>query len=1377
MGCVRVGLDIGSTTVKAVVLDEAGKMLFSRYVRHQYRVRETVLSVLRDLARAFSMDQAVWGLTGMGAMELASEWGLPFIQELYAEARALVRFAGGVDAAIELGGEDAKVTYFRAGEEPDQRMNRSCAGGTGAFLDHLAAFLGTDAKGLSSLAVKGQRIYPVAARCGVFARTDVQGLLNEGAEKPDIALSVFQAIVNQVVSGLARGRPIRRRVAFLGGPLTFMPELRRRFIETLHVDNGNAVLPVHSELYAALGAAISAGGPVVPVEETWRRISGSPVRETEAPLIKEPLFASKEAYESFCARHRKAQVAQRAFRKEDRAVWLGVDAGSTTLKAVLIGGDGAVLKDWYWRHEGDVLAAGKVLLKKVYAALLPGVHIAGSGVTGYGEEILRAAFRMDLGEVETMAHLRAARFFSPNLTALLDIGGQDMKYIRLENGVVSSISLNSACASGCGSFLETFGETLGMDIRTFADRAVHAPYLLDLGYRCTVLMNARVRQVQQQPINMGALAAGLSMAVVKNALYRVIRMTNPEEMGGRIVVEGGTFYNDAVLRSLEMILGKEVVRPDLSGLMGAYGMALLARETYSEDHVSGMALAEEAELLSGRCEQKRCGGCGNRCMVTIRSFSNGASFLTGNRCERGERLAQGRETDGNQKTVPDLYSWMRDQVFVPAAPEGTERGTIGIPAVLSMWQDFPYWTACFASLGYRTVLSSFDERGMGETAETIPEGIFCHACQLAHVHIWDLLRKTPDCIWLPMMPRGREEPEIDERRHAGYGGQLKEAMKEAVHAAGIPFLTPALPSLVSPDMVEALGKVFPDISKAQLEKAAEAGRQGQVSYWRRLREETARVLEEIRRNHTQAVVLCGRDYHTDPQIHKGIPHLFTELGVPVLSGLGVMLLAIPDEALLSAGDRTLRDEIMAAAALAEREENIHLVQLHSVSCGYDGLTIQEAERRLGRIGKMYTVLSLDQGCSAGALRIRIRSLLAQIRELEMHPEARKRLYAASEGSAEAVRWLYLPPIHPLYDTLLAAAFGSSGYTVRQFPAGRQEEAAFLPEETGETAARMLGAWLSAGRDGVLDTDGGALLVLSSRSDADRLRSVIEQIKRGGGTVYFDGGRRGGTLPVTLDLLHRFFAALFLGDFLLRCTLVRKRGETGEIKALLPACEAAVRKGTFAAYEETLALIGDTFRNLGAGQSGDLAIGIEGNPFHALADMEAVRLMVEKENGRILIMGLGEWYAKELNEVYWTGTFAGRREEAEICLAARNMAGVYLDAFGKAVAHAGGLDLVDGDKEKRAALAQRMNHAEESLPEEMRDLLRRGAAGILRLTGIYGLQKSRDAGNIVLSSRYPGFPQMDIECFDGAGMAQIENRIRLFMEDTRRYKERRRQRPL
>lgn len=1363
MEYLRIGLDAGSTTVKIAVLDGKGQLVFSKYVRHGYHVPETVRSVLEEAAETFPGAMASIAMTGAGVLEETYRWGVPFVQELSAEALALERLAGGVDVSIELGGEDAKVTYFHAGKAPDQRMNRSCAGGTGAFLDHLAAFLGTDAAGLDRLAAKGSRIYPIASRCGVYAKTDVQGLLNEGARKEDIALSVFQAIVNQVLSGLARGCPIRGRVAFLGGPFTYMPALLARFRSTLHLEEQQVVSRRDGALFAAIGAALSVEDEPRPLADMVRKMLSFP-GNVERDLILPPLFKSEAEYQDFQRRHARAKVRRGELSSHTGALWLGIDAGSTTMKAVLIDASGAVLASWYGRHGGDVLAAGKRFISQMYQALPRRVYLAGAGITGYGEGLLKTAFHIDVGEVETIAHLRAARFFCPDLTALLDIGGQDMKYIRVEDGVISRIALNSSCASGCGLFLETFGETLHLDIHAFADKAIHAPYLLDLGYHCTVLMNSKVRQVQRHSVDTGALAAGLCMAVVKNALYRVVQLSAPSDMGGRIVAEGGTFWNDAVLRALEQLTGCEVIRPDMAGFMGAYGMALIALERRKASEKSHLISPEEVQTLTAAVRHQRCGGCGNRCLVTAYQFSAGSLFVTGNRCDRGGLLMRGRRETKKGNVPANGYAWMRDHLLRVPPVEGTRQGCVGIPMTLSMWEDFPYWAAFFSALGYRVIPSHFDARGMGDTAATIPEGIFCEACRLSHVHLWQLIQEKPDWIWMPVLPRGGEEPEIDEWRHASYGDALDEAMKAQLADAGIPFLHPHLPLLGTAEMEEKLADLFPDIPGADIQRAVQKAGAAQISYYETLRDETERVLREVRQSGRTAVILCGRNYQTDPQVNKGIPHLLTELGVPVLAAEGALLLGKSGRDLLAAGNTTLRERVLAAIHLAETVPSLQYIQLHSVSCGYDSLTLQESEKRLARVGKIHTVVSLDQGMNIGAIRIRLRSLLAEIMELAAHPEAVEKLRQSAIPADEEIRRIWLPPLDPLYDPLLAAAFSTNGIEAETLPKGALELAApYVTEETGAAATAAIAACLQKWKQGDMSGKGQAVILLSSARDAAAAQQSLKQVP----VRYFDAGRRGGTLPITLDGLHRFFCALFLGDVLLRVKLAAGQ-EMGKdfCRRWMPICLEAVKDGSFQGYTCALTEMEKAAAALPIRRR-EFCIGIEGNPFVYLPALEKMGSFLAGEGGEILASGLGEWYANELREVYQGSHFNGSRKEAEVCLAARNTADVYLRAFSKTMATAPALSGAEEETLKRKPGKPLGDEKGTHLSWQQRILLLRGADGILQvkeLSGFEGDQKIGGKGGTL------SIPYLVLEQFSGDNWIHGKNRIRMLVDAIRETRE-------
>lgn len=677
---IHVGIDVGSTTVKVAALSPWLKLVFGRYERHMSNIRNATLSLLKELQERFSGCRITASISGSGGMGLARLIGLPFCQEILAETKAIETFHPETDVIIELGGEDEKITYLRNGV--DQRMNGACAGGTGAFIDRMASLLSVDARGLGELASKASHIYPIASRCGVFAKTDIQALLNEGASHEDIALSVFQSVVNQTISGLTCGRPVHGRVAFLGGPLSFQPALRERFQKTLGLSDEEMIVPKHGELYVAMGAALSARHEKPFDLDSWiSRLeeTGDGVLSPSRTLS--PLFENEEEYEEFQERHHRFHAPRADISSARGSAWLGIDAGSTTIKAILLDEEGRILYDYYGSNKGTPLAGARRILTDLYKKLPEGLTIAGAGVTGYGEDLIRKALNADAGEVETMAHYRAARHFLPDVTTILDIGGQDMKCCRIKNGAVDDILLNEACSSGCGSFLDTFAQSLGMDIEKFSSIALMAPHPVDLGSRCTVFMNSRVREAQKNGVSVADISAGLSYSVIKNALYKVIRLKKASDLGDKIVVQGGTFYNDAVLRALEKLLSCQVIRPDVAGLMGAYGMALITKEACPKGHTSSLVTPEELASLSYTSEMKKCPGCGNHCMITITKFNDGRSFVSGNRCERGASLMLTGKSAPHSK-LPNMYRWKYEKIWHRSSlsPKQGKRGTVGIPA-------------------------------------------------------------------------------------------------------------------------------------------------------------------------------------------------------------------------------------------------------------------------------------------------------------------------------------------------------------------------------------------------------------------------------------------------------------------------------------------------------------------------------------------------------------------------------------------------------------------------------------------------------------------------------------------------------------------------
>lgn len=1342
---VSVGIDIGSTTIKVVAWNEEEGMVYSDYVRHHYEVQKQLILALQRLEAHFPAAEVYLSMTGMGAISLAEVFSLPFVQEVAAEGVALRALHGAVDVAIEIGGEDAKITYFTAHGEPDQRMNRMCAGGTGAFLDHLAAFLGTDMQGLNALAEKGKVVYPIASRCGVYAKTDMQALLNQGAGKADLALSAFHAVARQVVSDLAKGRTIEGKVAFLGGPLTFLSLLKDCFMEVLDREKTEVVPVERGELYGALGAALwGRGKACISISTLVSRLQRKNQAEGKAPL-QEPLFQDEKEYKAFVSYYEKFHVPCRVGDDWPREVWLGIDAGSTTIKLVLVDAAGRIVYQQYRKNEADLLETAREMVLAMYEAMPEGVRIIGSGITGYGEAFLKQAFQLDFGEVETVAHIRAARFFGPEVTDVLDIGGQDMKYICLQDGVIRDIVLNGSCASGCGVFLETFAGTLGLTMEEFVQKALSARHWLDLGYHCTVLLHSQVHQWQNEKVEIGDLIAGLCMSVVKNALYRVIHLRDVSDLGNHIVVEGGTFCNDAVLRAFEKLLGHPVIRPDASGLMGAYGMALLAKERFASSHTSSLLSAEEIAALLVEEQQKRCPGCGNHCLLQQKLFSNGALFVTGNKCSRGEEmLLNGRKTG---TYAPNLYEWEKEHLFRMQGVKRPLRGVVGIPRVLEMWSDFPYWQAFWASLGYRTVVSSYREEMMGRSASTVPHGIYCYPCKLAHGHVLDLLeRKDISFLWMPVSHRGMEEPELDVLTHATYGDTIGQHMKRWSEKSGISILHPCVQPGKEEEIRSFIAENFPEISTEQITQAMEQAKEAMGRYEKGLTEETERVLEEIHREKKNALVLLGRNYHMDPEINKGLPMQIAKLGIPVLTAEGLYSLCPHKKE-----EPTFRDQALYAVEMAKKDPYLHLVQLQSTSCGYDGITMQEIRQGLASVGKIYTMLNLDQGISTGMLQIRIRSLMAEIKERQNHPEWVEPL--PIEVHKEIPKQFYLAPLGKWYDRLLPAAWKPLGYevTIAEAEWIQNDE---LPQEVEQDDGGM--------GQGAANTDRKPVVFLSSLTDARKAENFWDRHHSGWTALFMGLGRKQSDESPSTALFHQTWMALFLGDLLLRGYLairgVRNKEETERLLSQAETiCVQALHRSSFAAYEEAVKQCMQLFSK--AEKKETPILGLLGNPQTNMALAEDIYDRNKKPIS-IKMQGWGEFLLHELTELYFLEGFQGNPEAAQVCMASRKCAHTCLEMMLAQVNTSSVLDPLETPEEKKERLNRWRQAPERHLREPMADLIRRKVRKLI-LLGSRGKQEAAEVD--ILHHLYPSVEVLSLGDTRGLSLQGI-NRLELFLEN-------------
>ena len=1031
----RLGIDIGSTTVKIAILDEKNEVLFSDYQRHFANIQETLARLLIAAKEKLGELDLIPMITGSGGLTLATHLHVSFVQEVVAVATALKAIAPKTDVAIELGGEDAKIIYFTGGI--DQRMNGICAGGTGSFIDQMASLLQTDASGLNDYAKSYKAIYPIAARCGVFAKSDIQPLINEGATREDLAASIFQAVVNQTISGLACGKPIRGHVAFLGGPLHFLPELKNAFVRTLRLTDEYIIDPENSHLFAAIGSAMSAEQEAgVDINDLIERLQKGVSMDHEVQRLA-PLFRDEEDYREFEARHTGHSVKSGDFESYEGKIFLGIDAGSTTTKIALIGEDGQLLYKFYSSNEGSPLTTAIRAIEEIQKRMHPNAEIVYSCSTGYGEALLKAAFQLDEGEVETISHYYAAAFFEPDVDCILDIGGQDMKCIRIKDHTVDSVQLNEACSAGCGSFIETFAKSLGYSVQDFAKEALFAKNPVDLGTRCTVFMNSNVKQAQKEGATVADISAGLAYSVIKNALFKVIKIADASSLGKHIVVQGGTFYNDAVLRAFERTAECQCVRPDIAGIMGAFGAALIARERW-ENQTTTMLPLDKIIALQYKTAMTRCQGCNNKCVLTVNQFG-GRRFISGNRCERGLGL------DRKKKEVPNLFDYKMHRLFdiETLSEDEALRGTIGIPRVLNLYENYPFWAVFFRELGFRVVLSPVSTRKIYELGiESIPSESECYPAKITHGHVSWLIRNGVKTIFYPCIPYERDEENGAGNHYncpivTSYAENIKNNVEE-IETEHIRFLSPFMAftneKILSTQLEKIMQQEF-GISAAETRAAAHAGWAELLQVKKDVEAEGERAVQWCKENKKHGIVLAGRPYHIDPEIHHGIPDMIAGFGLAVLTEDSISHLGKVERPVVVSDQWMYHSRLYAAASYVKNSEVLDLVQLNSFGCGLDAVTTDQVSDILTGSDKIYTVLKIDEVNNLGAARIRIRSLIAALRVRD------RKHYQRTVKSAAYDRVLFTkqmkkdnytilcPQMSPIHFDLLAPAISAFGYNV------------------------------------------------------------------------------------------------------------------------------------------------------------------------------------------------------------------------------------------------------------------------------------------------------------------------------------------------------------
>ena len=1147
-----LGIDIGSTTVKIAILDEENQLLFADYERHFANIQETLAHLLGEAHEKLGELTLQPVITGSGGLALANHLGIPFTQEVIAVSTSLKALAPQTDVAIELGGEDAKIIYFEGGNV-EQRMNGICAGGTGSFIDQMASLLQTDATGLNEYAKHYQAIYPIAARCGVFAKTDIQPLINDGATKEDLSASIFQAVVNQTISGLACGKPIRGHVAFLGGPLHFLSELKTAFVRTLKLDDEHTIVPDNSHLFAAIGSAMNADGKTeISLLALKKRLEEKVAIDFEVARL-EPLFKDQAEYDEFLARQSVNNVVTADLSTYEGNCYLGIDAGSTTTKAALVGEDGALLYSFYSNNHGNPLGTSIRAIQEIYSKLPDSAQIAWSCSTGYGEALIKAALMLDEGEVETISHYYAAAFFDPEVDCILDIGGQDMKCIKIKNGTVDSVQLNEACSSGCGSFIETFAQSLNYSVQDFAHEALFAKHPIDLGTRCTVFMNSKVKQAQKEGASVADISAGLACSVIKNALYKVIKVSDATELGRHIVVQGGTFYNDAVLRSFERIANCEAIRPDIAGIMGAFGAALIARERYSADQETTMLSIEKINELKYSTTMANCKGCTNSCRLTINKFSGGRQYISGNRCERGI----GKEK--NKDHIPNLFEYKYKRIFgyQPLPQDEAIRGEVGIPRVLNMFENYPFWYTFFTQLKYRVVLSPTSSRKIYELGiESIPSESECYPAKLAHGHVTWLLRHGVKFIFYPCIPYERTEfPEAINHYNCpivtSYAENIKNNVDE-LQDDSITFRNPFLAFTSEKVLADGLVKEFSGLPEDEVRAAVHAGWEELGAARRDMQKKGEETLQYMKETGRRGIVLAGRPYHIDPEIHHGIPDMINSYGLCVLTEDSVSHLA-PLERPLRVNDQWMyHTRLYAAANYVKTRDDLDLIQLNSFGCGLDAVTTDEVYEILTRSGKIYTCLKIDEVNNLGAARIRVRSLLAALRAHDRKQAVREILPSSIQKPVftKEMRKDYTilcPQMSPFHFSLLQAAFNSCGYNLEVLPNDNKHAVdvglKYVNNDACYPSLIVVGQIMDALLSGKYDLNKTAV-VMSQTGGGCRASNYIAFIRRAlkkAGmeqipviSVNLSGLESNPGFKLTLPLVKKVAYGAVFGDILMKC---------------------------------------------------------------------------------------------------------------------------------------------------------------------------------------------------------------------------------------------------
>lgn len=1397
MSYLKLGIDVGSTTIKIIALDNLGRITYSDYKRHYSDIKTTLKEVLIDLFNVINDSNVKVTITGSGGIAV-SEWlNCTFEQEVIACTKAVQEYLPQTDVVIELGGEDAKITYLKNGI--DQRMNGTCAGGTGAFIDQMAILLNTDAEGLNNLSKDSTIIYPIASRCGVFAKTDVQPLINEGAKSEDIAASIFQAVVNQTISGLACGKPIRGNVTFLGGPLHFLDGLRERFIKTLNLSDKNYNVPDNGELYVALGAALlSEDRDTLTIKELINRLNNTTIEINKDNSL-EPLFLNEQEYMDFKKRHALNDVKREDLSTYKGNVFIGIDAGSTTTKMVVIGDHGQLLFSKYNSNEGSPLIKTITMLEEFYEKINDDINIANSTVTGYGEALIKTALKVDNGEIETICHFKGAKYFKDNVDFILDIGGQDMKALKIKNGVIDSILLNEACSSGCGSFIESFSKSLNLSIEEFSKLSIKSKSPVDLGSRCTVFMNSKVKQVQKEGADISDISAGLCYSAIKNALYKVIKIRNFNELGKNILVQGGTFYNDGVLRSFEKITGINVIRPNIAGLMGAFGAALISKEKYELGMKTSLVNKDNLKSFSMDTSCRRCGGCGNNCLLTIIKFNNNEKFITGNRCEK----PLGHINKNSE--IPNLYKYKLERIFnyEPLSKEEAIRGEIGIPRALNIYENYPFWFTLLTSLKFRVILSENSSKKIFNLGiETIPSESVCYPAKLTHGHILSLINKNIKTIFYPCVPYEYIE---DKNANNHYNCPIVTSYPEVIkhnidqlNLKGVKYISPFLSLHNKEKLYKRIVDIFKDYNVTLKEAitAVNLAFEERENVKNDIRNKGEEALKYINDKKIKGIVLCGRPYHIDTEINHGLPDIITSYNMAVLTEDSISHLGKVNRPLRVVDQWMYHTRLYKAASFVKDRTDLELVQLTSFGCGLDAVTSDQVSEILASRNKMYTLIKIDEGTNLGAVRIRLRSLKAAMEEREKFNIELKNVdtnYKKNIFTKKMKKdWTILAPqMSPIHFQFIERAARSSGYNLDVLPGDDkqavEEGLKYVNNDACYPSILVIGQIINALKSGKYDVNKTAVIITQTGGGC-RATNYVGFLKKALKEAGFKdvpiislntiGLEKQPGFTITYELIKKLIMGIIYGDLFMR-VLYRVRPYE-KVKGSANALYNQFREKAFINIEngnknemnENIKEIVSSFDKLEINDIVKPKVGIVGEilvKYHPTANNNIIDVL-EKEGAEVVVPDLLDFFLYCcFNNVFKYKYLSGSKLVKDGC----NIAISYIESSRKVLMEELEKSERFGSPVKINALAEKANKVVSLgnqtgegwlLTGEMIELIENGVNNIVCVQPFACLPNHVTGKGMIkaLKTKYPLANIIAVDYDPGASEVNQINRIRLMM---------------